>query len=128
MGTAGQPILSAIKSEGLSDTVCVVVRYFGGIKLGSGGLIRAYGAAARLVLRDSPVEARAPKSTLKVRVSAEHIGSVYDVAARFEALVGHENYNPDGSMIATLTSDASVIEELRTTLSDVTRGSARLED
>ncbi|MCE5285893.1 MAG: YigZ family protein [Pelosinus sp.] len=45
-GTAGRPILEVIKKTGLKDTVVVVTRYFGGIKLGAGGLIRAYGKAA----------------------------------------------------------------------------------
>lgn len=45
-GTAGVPILEAIKKSGLDDVTCCVVRYFGGIKLGAGGLIRAYGGSA----------------------------------------------------------------------------------
>ncbi|MFS0644663.1 YigZ family protein [Siminovitchia sp. 179-K 8D1 HS] len=45
-GTAGVPMLEVLKKRGLKDTVVVVTRYFGGIKLGSGGLIRAYGRAA----------------------------------------------------------------------------------
>ena len=45
-GTAGQPILEAIKAQGLRETLVAVVRYFGGIKLGAGGLVRAYSAAA----------------------------------------------------------------------------------
>ena len=45
-GTAGVPILEIIKKKGLKDTAVVVTRYFGGIKLGAGGLIRAYGGAA----------------------------------------------------------------------------------
>ena len=50
-GTSGAPILDAIKGEGLTDTVVVVVRYFGGIKLGTGGLTRAYGDSALAALR-----------------------------------------------------------------------------
>lgn len=46
-GTAGVPILEVLKKEGLTDTLVMVVRYFGGIKLGSGGLIRAYGKSAK---------------------------------------------------------------------------------
>lgn len=45
-GTAGVPILEALKKSGLQDVTCCVIRYFGGIKLGAGGLIRAYGGAA----------------------------------------------------------------------------------
>lgn len=127
-GTAGLPILSAIKSDGLSDTMCVVVRYFGGIKLGSGGLIRAYGAAARLVLRDAPVDVLIPKSTVRVRVNTEHVGSMYDAATRLGAAVSDEDYGLDGALTATLICDTSVRQRLRDSISDLTRGSAAFED
>lgn len=52
-GTAGQPILEAIKQSGLKETLVAVVRYFGGIKLGAGGLTRAYAGAATNGLRNS---------------------------------------------------------------------------
>lgn len=49
-GTAGVPVLEVIKKEGLTDTVVVVTRYFGGILLGAGGLVRAYGKSAKLAI------------------------------------------------------------------------------
>ena len=52
-GTAGRPILGQINSAGLTDVLVVVVRYFGGIKLGTPGLIAAYREAARLAIEDS---------------------------------------------------------------------------
>ena len=52
-GTSGAPILEAIKGEGLTNTAVVVVRYFGGIKLGTGGLTRAYGDSALSALRSA---------------------------------------------------------------------------
>ena len=54
-GTAGKPILGQINSFGLTDVVVIVVRYFGGIKLGTSGLIAAYREAARLALQDAQV-------------------------------------------------------------------------
>ena len=45
-GTAGMPILNVLKQNNLTNTLCVVIRYFGGIKLGAGGLIRAYSTSA----------------------------------------------------------------------------------
>ena len=46
-GAAGQPMLNVFQREGITDTVCVVTRYFGGILLGAGGLVRAYGKSAK---------------------------------------------------------------------------------
>ncbi len=57
-GTAGKPILGQINSMGLTDVVVAVVRYFGGIKLGTSGLIVAYREAARLALEAAPKELR----------------------------------------------------------------------
>lgn len=53
-GTAGKPILQAIESKELLNTAVLVIRYFGGIKLGTGGLIRAYGGAAAKCLQEAP--------------------------------------------------------------------------
>lgn len=57
-GTAGKPILGQINSLGLTDVVVIVVRYFGGIKLGTSGLIAAYRQAAREALEDAGIEER----------------------------------------------------------------------
>ncbi len=53
-GTAGKPILSVIKGSGLGDIAIVVTRYYGGTKLGTGGLVQAYGDSAKAVLVDLP--------------------------------------------------------------------------
>ncbi len=53
-GTAGEPILLAIRGAGLTDTVVAVARYFGGVKLGTGGLTRAYGSSAQAALQAAP--------------------------------------------------------------------------
>ncbi|RME49040.1 MAG: YigZ family protein [Chloroflexi bacterium] len=50
-GTAGQPILARIEGSGLGDLVVVVTRYFGGVKLGTGGLVRAYGGVAGMAIK-----------------------------------------------------------------------------
>lgn len=54
-GTAGVPILETIKKSGLTDTLIIVTRYFGGIKLGAGGLIRAYAQSASAAIREAPL-------------------------------------------------------------------------
>lgn len=123
-GTAGAPILNAIRSEGLSDTLCVVVRYFGGIKLGAGGLIRAYGNAARQVLRESPRTILIPKSTFMVEVSTSYIGSLYDIVSKFDGICEDEKYDTKGNVKATIICDMSDEKVLRSTILDSTRGTA----
>lgn len=54
-GTAGMPMLEALRGSGLGDVAAVVVRYFGGVKLGTGGLVRAYSEAVRAALDVAPV-------------------------------------------------------------------------
>lgn len=57
-GTAGKPILNVLQYGHLGDVLIVVIRYFGGVKLGAGGLVRAYSAAAQQVLEAAPCHAR----------------------------------------------------------------------
>ncbi|MGC8732694.1 MAG: IMPACT family protein, partial [Halothiobacillaceae bacterium] len=66
-GTAGKPILNVLQHKGVGDVMLIVVRYFGGIKLGAGGLTRAYGQAAQAVMEVLPIEKREPRTTLMVR-------------------------------------------------------------
>lgn len=54
-GTAGVPILNILKNEGITNVVVVVTRYFGGVKLGTGGLVRAYSHSAKLALEEAKV-------------------------------------------------------------------------
>lgn len=65
-GSAGRPILMQLEGHEVSDLVCVVVRWFGGTKLGVGGLVRAYGAAAGKALDRAPIEERPITVLLRV--------------------------------------------------------------
>src|SRR5215213_8216716 len=75
-GTAGVPILQVLRGAGLSDVMAVVVRWFGGTKLGKGGLARAYAAAAREALPQLPVVVRVPTVLLALRIPYEKVGAV----------------------------------------------------
>lgn len=63
-GTAGKPILNVLQHKGVGDVMIIVVRYFGGIKLGAGGLTRAYGQAAQAVMEILPVQEQIPMQEL----------------------------------------------------------------
>ena len=121
-GTAGVPILSAIKGEGLSDTICIIVRYSGGIKLGAGGLIRAYGGTSRLVLREATTMICIPKCTIRLSTRTAHSGAVYAAAAKYGGVTSGETYNDRGELEVTVTCDEEFGERLKESLVDATRG------
>jgi uncharacterized YigZ family protein len=75
-GTAGVPILEVIKKRNLKDTVIVVTRYFGGIKLGAGGLIRAYGKSASEGVNNTGIVERTLMTTMETKVAYGWLGKV----------------------------------------------------
>lgn len=75
-GTAGVPMLEVLKKQGLKDTVVVVTRYFGGIKLGGGGLIRAYGKATTEGITAAQVVERKLHAVMKVAIDYTRLGKV----------------------------------------------------
>ncbi|KSU60425.1 hypothetical protein AS034_16420 [[Bacillus] enclensis] len=75
-GTAGVPMLEVLKKRGLKDTVVVVTRYFGGIKLGAGGLIRAYGKSVSEGLDATGVVERKLMRIMKTKIDYTWLGKV----------------------------------------------------
>lgn len=71
-GTAGKPILNVIQHKAIGDVLVVVIRYFGGIKLGAGGLTRAYAQATEAVLSELPVEQQEPRLTATLTMDFAH--------------------------------------------------------
>ena len=66
-GTAGKPILNVLQHGGVGDVLVIVIRYFGGIKLGAGGLVRAYGTATQQALERLPTVTPVPMSHCLLR-------------------------------------------------------------
>jgi len=95
-GTAGAPILRAIEGQGVDHVMVVVVRYYGGVKLGTGGLVRAYGGTAAECLRTAPRLEVRPRQTLTVRVPFEHLSVLYHLLGTFDTQRGEESYTAAG--------------------------------
>ena len=93
--SAGPPILSAIRAYDLSNVVCVVARYYGGINLGVGGLIRAYGQCARDCLSNATIETRTFYEKLCLSVDYTNIGNVVNLCKRLGGKVVDIKYTPD---------------------------------
>ena len=100
---AGKPILGAIEGDGLDGVAVLVVRHFGGTKLGAGGLVRAYGGAARDCLRAAPKLFVHRRQAVRLVAGFDAIGAVYNVLSRFEAQLLSEEYGAAGCV--TLTAE-----------------------
>jgi uncharacterized YigZ family protein len=121
-GTGGRPILTAIDREGLTDVVVVVTRYFGGIKLGVGGLARAYGEAATQALRDAGRETRYVVAQLELAFSHDLTSAVMHCISRFQARIIETGYDEQVHMRVEIRQ--SMAEELKTRLVEQTGGRA----
>lgn len=116
-GTAGVPILQVLRGAGLSDAVAVVVRWFGGTKLGKGGLARAYAAAAREALAPLPVLQRAPTVRISLQVPYERVGAIKRLIHPPDIELESEDYGAEARLVLTVHEDRC--DELRETLADL---------
>ncbi len=98
-GTAGVPILQVLRGAGLSDVLAVVVRWFGGTKLGKGGLARAYAGAAREALAGLAVAARVPTARVELRVPYERVGAVKRLIHPPEVELESEEYGEQARLV-----------------------------
>jgi uncharacterized YigZ family protein len=125
-GTAGVPILEVLKKKQLKDTVAVVTRYFGGIKLGAGGLIRAYGKSASEGINAAGIVTRKLMKILSVKVEYTWLGklenelreSVYSIKdihylekVEFEVFVEEAGISQFSEWITELTNGQGEITE-----------------
>ena len=111
-GTAGKPILGQKNSFELTDVVIVVVRYFGGIKLGTSGLIAAYREAARLALGDATIEERHVMSEVKFTFPYLAMNDVMKLTKiPGIKIVGQEFDNTCTMTVAIRLDDAATLKE-----------------
>jgi uncharacterized YigZ family protein len=125
-GTAGRPILAAIDGQGFDRVMVVVTRWYGGIKLGAGGLVRAYGGAAAECLRTAPRQPLVAMRELTVRCGFEDIGSVHAALATFGAEKRDEAFDADGVRLQVVLP-ATQVAALQAQLRDATRDRARVQ-
>jgi uncharacterized YigZ family protein len=128
-GSAGRPALAVLQGSGLGDVVTVITRYFGGTKLGVGGLVRAYGDAVRLVVRDVPRARKIQVVTTRLsfsypfvdrvrllvrQYSGELQDQVFEADVNFIARLPVEKFPDFENDMAILTSGNAMIEKLAT--------------
>jgi uncharacterized YigZ family protein len=123
--TAGRPILAAIEGKQLSQVMVVVTRYFGGIMLGVGGLIRAYSGSAAKCLDQGVIIELHPSCECVITAGFEWTGQVHAALAECGAKKVQEEFTAEGLRLHIEVRESSV-RKLQTLLRDSTRGAATL--
>ncbi|MBN1164440.1 MAG: YigZ family protein [Candidatus Krumholzibacteriota bacterium] len=94
-GTAGRPVMEILKGSGITNVLITVVRYFGGTKLGTGGLVRAYGECARKVLQGLPVDKLISRVEVTFKVPYPWLEKIRKVLREAEGEIIREEYGDE---------------------------------
>ena len=124
-GTAGVPVLDIIRKGGFCDAVIVVTRYFGGILLGVGGLVRAYSAAARMAVEAAGIVTYDLFTEFSLTVSYNDHGKLTTLLAQANPLRDGIDYAEGVTLRLALPRDE--LEDFRTKASEITAGRAVFE-
>lgn len=123
-GTAGVPMLEVLKKQGLKDTAVVVTRYFGGIKLGGGGLIRAYGRATTEGIAATGVVERKLHNLMKIAIDYTWLGKVENEVRQSPYPLKEILYEEDVSLLLYVPANSS--NEFIEWITELTNGQAEI--
>ena len=124
-GTAGMPVLDMIKKEGLCDIIIVVTRYFGGVLLGTGGLVHAYSAAAKAGINAAGIVNMVLCRKIVIECAYNLIGKVqYEISEYPDAFCGEAQYGGRVSIDVYVPTDKE--KEFIDRINDKTNGSAKI--
>ena len=123
-GTAGRPILAAIDGQRVDGVMVVVTRWYGGIKLGAGGLVRAYGGCAAECLRTADKVERVELAPLRIAFGFDDTGAVHAALAAVGAERLDERFGDGVEMDLRVPADR--VPALKLHLRDATRNRVRL--
>ncbi|MDX8389534.1 MAG: YigZ family protein [Mariprofundaceae bacterium] len=123
-GTAGKPMLSVLKHKCIGEVVVVVTRYFGGIKLGSGGLVRAYASSVQQVIDITPFRQHIARKKRRVNFPFQYENSVRNLFASFDVKIASIAYTDQVSMLVALPE--KVLEEVEQQLKNRTQGESMM--
>ncbi|WP_449429987.1 IMPACT family protein [Pseudomonas putida] len=125
-GTAGRPILAAIEAQDCDQVVVLVIRWYGGIQLGTGGLARAYGGGANKCLQLAPKRVLVQRSEFTCSCSFSELALLKLRLAQVDGLVLDEQFTANGVDLQIALGEAHV-STLQQQLSDLSRGRILLE-
>ncbi|KGJ49202.1 MULTISPECIES: YigZ family protein [Paraclostridium] len=123
-GTAGIPTLEVIKKEDLRDVVVVVTRYFGGIKLGAGGLVRAYTKGAKIGLEAGKIIEKIMYQEVKIKIDYNQLGKVQNEIMNMGYFIKDTIYEDNVEII--VYSRANEKEAIIERINDITSATAQV--
>lgn len=123
-GTAGKPILSVLQMRGIGDVVAVVTRYFGGTRLGTGGLVRAYSGTITMALDEIKLKERVHLVEIRITVGYELENSIRTTFDKMGLKIKDVLYTEEVAVIADIPE--SMTDKLRSEIMDLTRGRAEI--
>ena len=124
-GTAGVPVLEVLQKRGLTDVCCVVVRYFGGILLGGGGLVRAYSHSASITCDAAQIRHMCESTPLTLQMDYTLYGKVTNILPRYGVLERNSDFGTD--VLLELTVRNEVLQALQDELTEVSAGRIGME-
>ena len=124
-GSAGRPMLKHIDGQGLTDVLVIVTRYFGGTKLGTGGLVRAYGGATQEALELADIVEVIPHATIRIQHAYEDSGAVAAVLNAFDLQPTKSDYGTQVDV--ELSVPQAQAEEFERAVRDATAARARID-
>jgi uncharacterized YigZ family protein len=124
-GTAGTPILSAIQSENLFCVLVVVTRYFGGVKLGTGGLSRAYRRSAQSALQKADKVTKWITAEVNLAYPPDSTGKVNQILTKYGIRFKNQGY--ENGPTARVEVRTSLLDELKKALVEVTNGQVKFK-
>ena len=124
-GTAGMPVLDVLQKNGLTDICCVVTRYFGGILLGGGGLVRAYSHAAAIAIEAADIMHMNMCTVCDITVSYDLYGKISYILPEFGVKMLKEDFGDTVKL--SLCVKQEIFEPMRKKLVDATGDRAEIE-
>lgn len=124
-GTAGMPILEVLRHENLVNVCCVVTRYFGGVLLGTGGLVRAYTKGAQMAVAAAGIQQMSMFSVALIACPYHLLGTVQQVLPLHDCTVDATEYGADVTLTCSLP--AGTEDELNQALANATSGQVYAE-
>jgi uncharacterized YigZ family protein len=125
-GTAGRPMLAVLKGSGLLEVVAVVTRYFGGTKLGTGGLVRAYSNAVREALKVLPTKELVLHKLSRISIDYGLYNDLRHLLPRYDVVIREETFAEEVTMEIAVPYDR--MDALATFLRDATAGQLIMQD